>query len=185
MRLSLLPILTLAGCALAVPARSLITRDDSVVKYNLQRITNANLPLDQLLAAKPRFFANPQDLESYFYQVYTLGNNVVNEIRASADEVRYSKAKITDMEALNLAAISGPLETSLSNVVNALIRSKREINELNRKREITDLLTRARAETNSLFEAIISKMNVVSSVLAGGVKSKFSGIFDKGIREFR
>jgi hypothetical protein len=185
MLLSFTPLLMLAGCALAAPTKSLVKRNDSVVKYNMLRVSNSTLPLERQLAIKPRFFNSPQDLDNYYYQVYVLSNNVVSEISAGADEIRYSDANLTDFEALNLAGLSTPIEKSLTNIVNAFITSKKDFERLNRKGEAIDLLIRGQAETNRFFEAIISKMGAISQFVAGTGKTTYYNIFEKGIIEYR
>jgi hypothetical protein len=185
MRLSFVSLLITASCALAAPTNLLVQRDDSVIKYNMLRITNAILPLERLLATNSRFLSSPQDLEAYFYKVYTLGNNIVSEIHAGADEIRYSEANITDFEALGLAGLSTPIEKSLANIVTAFIKSKKDIDGLNRRGEILELLIRGQAETNNFFGAIIGKMSAISRFVTGTGMSTYSSIFEKGILEYR
>jgi hypothetical protein len=184
MHISFLPLITLVSTVLAAPLAPLIQRDTSVVQHNLLRITNANAPLEAQLAKKPRAWSSFQEADNWFHQIYTLGNNVVAELHGGAEDIKYSKASITDSEARNLQRLTAPMEKSLNNVVNAIISCKRDVDYIQRRREMIDMLTRARVENDYFFDAILAKMNIVSKVVGTTVKSRFTNIFSRGIKDY-
>lgn len=160
-------------------------REESAVKYNLRRVNAALIPLEQALARKPRYWRTPTELDDYFKMVWDMGNVVVDELRASAIDIRINTPSISDAEALSFQRQVSAMDTSLNSVVTAIIASKRDVDQIYRRKEVLDLLVRAEIETNAFIDSIVGRLSGFSQALGGTIKNRFVGNLDRGIKEYR
>jgi len=175
----------LEAAAVAATPGAQRQRDETAVRYNLRRVNQALTPLENALNRKPRYWRTPQELDDYFHLVWDLGNTVVNELQQGAADIIYNAGTVSDAEALTLQRQVSAMDTSLTNVVTVIIASKRDVDQIYRRKEVLDLLIRAEIETNAFIESIINKLSGFSQALGRIIKSRFTNNLERGIRDYR
>jgi hypothetical protein len=184
MRFATASFFYLVGSALARPILS--PRDDSVVKYNINRVGNAITTLESILArGKPRPRDDRAYVVRYFNSALTANDKVVYEMRASAEDVRRSRNKLTDFESANLAVNLMGQESTVVKIVDHWIDVRRDARDVNLNRDVLDGLLRAQSEINHFSDALIQKLSNMNQALGKNRKARTSGHLDKAVKEYR
>jgi hypothetical protein len=184
MRFSTTLIIHLVSSTFALPL--ILPRDDTVVKYNINRV---GAVLSNLASTLARRKPGPRDdrgsVDAYFKNALNENDRVISEIQDSAQDIRRSRNKLTDFEAAQLAFTRMGQESTLGNIVNHWIDVKRDARDFNHDRHVLDGLLRIQYESNRLSDALIDKQSNIAQGPAKGLKAKFSAQLDRAIKEYR
>jgi hypothetical protein len=184
MRFSTVSIVYLIGGALAAPLLS--PRDDTVIKYNINRVGVALNSLESTLARrKPRPRDDRASVDAYFIAALAANDRVVSELRAGSQDIRRSRNKLSEYESATLSVSLMGQETTLQKIVNHWLDVKRDARDVNRDRDVLDGLQRAQDEQNHFSDSLIEKLNLINQALGKNAKSKISGHIEKGIKEYK
>jgi hypothetical protein len=184
MRFSTVSLLTLVGGAIAAPA-ILEPRDDKIIRYNTKRIYTVLQSLDTAFGKKPRSNADLNTIDRYLNNVLNLQSTLVVELRAGADDIRGSRAKVTAFEAVGLAPTLSDHDRLTTDVVNGWIDIKPLAFKAKRQPEILSSLISAQIELNYFSDAMISQLPTGSITIGTNLKSRISKELDRAIKEYR
>jgi hypothetical protein len=182
MRFALLPVLYLVSSTIAAPA-NLIERDDIVAKYHISQILNSLKSLESTVRREPRY-SDTRATDDFFKSVTTQQVALTDHLRDGANEIRRGKS-LNDFEALSISTSVTPMENSIRNINNQLIKFKREAERAGQKDAIRRNLIRDQIEGNNFWDALTSKLTVLSGAFAAQNRQRFNAILDRAIREYR
>jgi hypothetical protein len=184
MRFSSISLLTLVGSAIAAPA-ILEPRDDSIVRYNIKRVYTLLQSLDTNFNKKPRTNANVNTIDGFVNNVLSIQSSLISELRAGADDIRRSRAKVTTLEAVGLTPTLSDHDRLTTDVVNGWIDIKPLVIKVRRQPEVLSSLISAQIELNNFSDAMIVSLPSGSQTFGTSLKSRLSTNLDRAIREFR
>jgi hypothetical protein len=185
MRFSTISILTLVGSAIAAPV-VLTARDDSALKYNINRINSVLTSIDSALSRKPRSTSDRAGSESYAYTLISRQQSLNKELRDSTDDLRRSRKTLTLVEAVALQSVVNNQEKTVNKVVKGWIDAKPYVQTANRVREVRAALQDGQREFDYFSDAVISVLPTtgVTSTLGQGLKSRFNAANERAIRVY-
>jgi hypothetical protein len=184
MRFSAVSLLTLVGSAIAAPA-ILEPRDDKIIRYNTKRIYTVLQSLDGSFVNKPRTNADVRTIDNYLDKILNIQNTLVGELRAGADDIRRSRAKVTTFEAVGLTPTLSDHDRLTSDVVNGWIDIKPLVAKVRRQPEILSSLISAQIELDNFSDAMIVSLPSGSQSFGKSLKSRLSANLDRAIKEYR
>jgi hypothetical protein len=182
MRFALLPALCLIGSVIAAPA-NLEQRDDTVAKYHISKILNSLKTLETTVKREPRY-NDARATDDFFRSILNQQVRLTDDLRDGASEIRRGKS-INDFEALGISTSVMPMENSIRTINNQLVKFKREAERAGKKDAIRRNLIRDQQEGNNFWDALNSKLTVLSGAFASQNRQRYNNILDRAIREYR
>jgi methyl-accepting chemotaxis protein len=184
MRFSTLSILAIVGTSFSRPL--LLPRDDTLIKYNINRVGQELTLLEKSLSSrKPRPRDGLDSVRSFFNAALDNHEHLIKEVRDSADDIRRSRAKPTELEASALGVTLLGWESTQSKVVDHWISVKRDAQDVRMVSTVYDSLQRALVEQTAFADAILEKLSGSNKALAKTMKRRVTSNVNKAIKEYR
>lgn len=160
-------------------------RDDTVVRYNIKRVHDVLSTLEGKFAKKPRLSADVRTATTFVEDVLRINANIVTELRAGADDMRRSKAKVSATETVALQPTFMGNDRLNSDVANGWIDVKRLVSTAKMESRVLDSLIAAQREFNNFGDALIVSLPSISQSFGASIKARFNNNLDRAVREYR